>query len=165
MKELEFKENSWYAWLWRSTYHTYSLPGNICGFFWSLVFACILAIPGWPAHVLNFCLDRKNPDDGVPAGWGFIHVFISIVCYTMWWDKKQPISHYWYLIGFGTMLFFLLCFVAIIAIGFGIAEIIKYFAKKNAYKLYEESKPKTPNPIIEGFKAWKNKYCAKIKWS
>jgi hypothetical protein len=56
----------------------------------------------------------------------------------------------------------------LVALGIGIAELIKYIKKKRikyteeGYRIYEEKKP---NLLVTGIKSWYEKNCPRIEWA
>ena len=166
MKELNFNIKSWHSILWRSTWGD-NLPDNICGYFWSLVGAILLAPLALVGHIINLCVKRF---DIKAAWWSFYPVACLLVGFIIYGDKmtKNPHHYIWFiwLLGF---------LVSIGVVGIScIIELLVYLKKKYDEKRQKRTKPtksKTkylkvirPNPLVEGFKAFKGKYCSKINW-
>ena len=161
MKFSEYKINSWHSILYRSTYGANSLPYNICTYFWSLLFAILIAPISWIGHGIN--LIRRKFE--CKAGYWAIHFIpVMLIGWAIAWEKTDPFN-FWKSYGFGLLV--LLVVAIIIAALIGLAFLKQEFEEwldKIRDDRPKKIKIKKPNPLIEGFKAFKGKYCTKIYW-
>lgn len=160
MKSLEFNTKSWHSRLYQSTYGS-GLPSTICGYFWKLLLAILVAIPCWPAHAFNII--TKEYSTGIVA---VIHVPLLIVAGAFLHMEEKV----------GTTPLYTLYWQGIIVIiGFSIALTIGILICLFIGNLYEyltqsafkkkKKKEKKPSPITEGWKAFIGKYCTPINWT
>ncbi len=164
MKELKMSKKSWHGRLYESTYDPMRLPDNICAYWWKLLVAIILFIPCWAGHVYN--LIAKGSIKAIVTTW---HIPAALMCTVMWATEYYPKGHTpqwiqtwgWYPVGIAIGLSVLILGITALAI-FGLLAwgIDRLIGKK--WKL--SNKAKKSNPIWEGLKAWKGKYCSKITW-
>lgn len=163
MKELKFSRNSWHAWIYQSAYNKfyYNLPTTICSYWWKLLFAIILFIPSWPGHLLNWIDQKYDRYTDTKANlWAFhvlLSLFFALIPAHYYWHDKFPKWYNmwgWYVIGF---ILSIIAVVICILVAIGLETLVDKLESK-------QSVSTKPSPIIEGFKAFKNKYCSKINW-
>jgi len=167
MKELNFNTKSWHGLLWSSTWGT-NLPNNICGYFWSLVLAILICPFAIFGHILNMIpkrtLDVSDGENNCKAFWWVFTIPILVIMSLPWWEHvKNPTLFKMLLFGALDFIIFVLFLFIITGIGY-LFEQLKY--KYSDYLIVNTPKKiKKSNPLIEGFKAFKGKYCSQIKWN
>lgn len=171
MTPLSFKKNSWHSLLYRSTYGQYSLPDNICEYFWLLLVAIIIAPLAVFGHLLNMLNENKRTRFfGLEnqAVWSIllpISDFLLGIAATKGraasWNKHHG---FWWIMLMGFVIILLI--VASIAALFLACHAFECITRKIKTKKPGTKWPveSTPNPLIEGFKAFKGRYCKKINW-
>lgn len=141
------------------------MPDNICSFFWPLLLAIITFIPALPGHMWNIIARKYH----IIAIWWAIHLPIFMALGLLKFNAKTiDNASLWEIYCFGA--FYSLLVSLAIAIFFGLCyfEEEKYKpwraerrAKRNKSKIIKERRV---NPLLEGFKAFKGKYCTKLEW-
>lgn len=172
MKPLNFNRKSWHSALYQSSYGTDELPDNICAYFWKLVFALIMLLPGFAGHIINMiswslwkagCYKGHNP---VHAIWTAIHIpiFAVLAIFTatdkvphmLWWGHVHPtLFNIWWTGG-------------VVAIGGIIAILIVVggiHLAENFRDVVRSTKGISTSPLKEGWKSFRGKYCSKITWN
>lgn len=169
MKELKWSGKSWHGILWRSTWGNY-LPDNICGYFWSLLGAIAVAPLAIIGHVINLCCRKVE----VIAIWWVLYPMICFGIGSMMEiaDKVGWNIHHkslWYIWDEGLLVGTLasLSVIAMFTVWFLCSEYRESHPREKKLK-QKKANPypveRAPNPLIEGWKAFKGKYCTKIKW-
>ena len=154
MKTLNYSSKTWHAKLYKSTYAEDTCPDNICEYFWLLVLAIIMIIPAHLGHIGNI-VKRKNSFHAVGATIiAILILVIGAACYHTKLDKHIHVS-FWLIYGTGLMIM-----LGISLLIWGIVSIMSWYEDRPQ----KDKKPKQPNPIIAGFRAFKGKYCSKINW-
>ena len=164
MKPKEYNSKSWHAILYKSSYGQNIwdgediLPDNICEYGKKLILAMLLFVIAWPGHLINL-LKRTYEVDAI---WFAIHFpIVLLIGFGIFGGTEGHREfHFWAQYGMGfittiVMIVILFCFIAVS----NWWEGVKLFPKRS-----KEVKEKTPSPIIEWYKAFKGKYCAKINW-
>lgn len=160
MKALQFNKKSWHGILWVSTYGG-NLPDNICAYFWSLLGAILL----FPAAIIGHIINLFKQE--VKAGYWALYPLACIIlgCITVFDAGKRYFVHthitLWYLLFVGFLVS-----IGILAILAILGVIMWYMEERDSKRGPKEKKIKVnkPNPLIEGFKSFKGKYCSKITW-
>lgn len=162
MEELNYKKKSWHAWLYISTYggNEYCLPKSICNYFWGLAFAIIIFIPSYIGHIIN--IFRKNDKYDKITAWHTI--FITLISFVIPAGVIEKASYMemsllkMHLTGLGILLAFIIFLMLIILIMAGISYLLEGIKGIKHVKIAK-------NPLVEGFKSFKEKYCKKINWN
>ena len=153
MKELSLNINFWHSILWRSTWGR-SLPDNICGYFWSLVGAILLAPLAFVGHILNAF------NFGIQAAWWAMYPVVCLgLGFLIEYDDK---TNDW-LMGFIMSILVAIAFATLMFCCIGLEKLHENIKTKKQ-RILITSEGKKPNPLVEGFKAFKGKYCSKINW-
>lgn len=166
--KLEWNKKSWHARLYRNTYYVCDMPDNICEYWWKLLLAIVLFIPCWPGHLLNYTDDKWKIGHGAEGKtvWWWLHIPVVLILTILWMDtiygKPEHWAHWvkvwgWYPIGIAVGLGASIIFIGVLFLIAGImylTENVKWNKKTD----------RKASPVTEGFKAWKDKYCAKITW-
>lgn len=170
MNSLKFKHNSWHAWLWTNTYGDKKLPDNICSYFWSLVFAIVTAPLNVVGHLFNIINGRTYRKQNVLLG--IVFNILWVIGYIVWeiYISNNKDTHFygaWYIIilkcigGVGIILGFI---VSVFLVMTGIVLSVQWIHKKIKSLFKDKQTQEKPNPLIEGWKAFKGKYCSRINW-
>lgn len=172
MKQLNFNRKSWHSALYQSSYGTEDLPDNICAYFWKLVLAIILIIPAFGGHIINMVswslwkahkTSEHYPMHSIRSSL-HIPIFILFASLTitdgdpkmLWWGHiKYNFFNLWWTGGIIVICIIMVILLLVLAALFfdGLTNHIKKI-KRN-----------TDNPIKEGWKAFRGKYCSKISWN
>jgi hypothetical protein len=153
------KEKSLHAALWRFTYKK-DLPGNLCPYFWKLVWGFIAFIPNFivqlPYLVYELfggtkdnCSERRGIGFAIWCLVGIIWLYIVLT-----WNWGCAMFGYNYDQAYANIGWVLHLIVAIIAI---------YLLYKN-YRKNKTIIEKTPGLIKEFVKAKYHRYCPKLEW-
>lgn len=163
---------SWHAYLYRYTYgkEVCELPKSLCTYFWKLVLAIIIFIPGYPGIILKLSFSRKDWDHKMAFPIiGMILNFFVIISGT---DRfhistiNKLWSSFWLVYGWGWIIIGLVI-ASMICLFFmaWLASIISDAIKsKREIKPYNYHKPDKTYILFEFTKAFFNKYCPKIQW-
>lgn len=161
MKKLEYNTKSWHSRLYMSTYglDRSELPDNICAYFWKLLLAIVLFIPSYIGHIVNLFV--KNEQDRIPAGvTSLITLFTTV--FGIPFLENDAFTYINIIKSHFLGILVVLTATSILIVGGLIGMGVDYLYKK--FKRSSKLNPST-NPIKEGFKAFKGKYCSKIEWT
>ncbi len=166
---MKLKNKSLHAWVYNNTYGS-ALPGNLCPYFWKLVFAFIILIPNLilqiPVIIYNPFDKYRNARPAEKRVFSFgIHlcltIIICLIIATYHWIKAifgcYSYNAEWANIAIVT---YSICSI------FGLYYAIKWWVKKlDEHKhTWHHKKEKYPSIIIEFLKAKYHKYYPKIDW-
>ena len=185
MKQKEYDKQSWHAILYKSTYgekkryiydkngdfsHEISImPDNICEYGKKLILAILVAPFSWLGHLTNF-YKKKYDIDSIWTAWHF--PFAMLVGMLFFKERHWSFDINFFNILKCYVIGLLIIVACIIAVAIVVAisdwwEDVVIFKKKVLTKEQFDAKyykVKKPNPIVEYYKAFKGKYCAKINW-
>lgn len=164
---MKANKNSIHANLYQFTFNS-ELPGNLCPYFWKLVWATIIFIPNFiiqiPSRIQNL-FEGEGRDAVDHRACGTIIylglLFLATYIYSTYQWGKAMLDCYSYNSQFantGIALNSIIIAVFLICL---IRRIIKGMKKEHEGV---EKKEKQPSVVIEFIKAKYNKYCPKIDW-
>lgn len=170
MNVLNYKKDSWHARLYKSTYnihHISRMPDSICLYFWKLLFAIVI----FPLYAPVIIIKEYFTDDkDIDSTLGFMMTLVFLLFGTFGLSFL-PNTLAICLLPIATMIgASILGIVMLIVFGIfyffeNVRKLITTYFKKNPKpKKVRYYRPKTPNPLFEGFKSFKNKYCKRINW-
>lgn len=161
--KLILSKNSIHAKYYRWFYYAWSMPDNLCTYFWLLILAFIF-IPATifclPVIIMSIIKGENVDDDWFERLWysllGWV-AFIFLLAYIKSWFDYTAKTGMWTGIAIGGGL---------IIVGF--IWLINYLQERKYERMkYEEPKEKTTtfrSMTWQWVKAKKNRYCPKIDW-
>jgi hypothetical protein len=178
---LNYSSTSWHARLYISSYGIKGenpyLPNNICVYFWKLLLAIILFIPAYIGHIMNFFKKGKLSyhNEGYIAIWSSVQLPIFLLMgFAMKnaGDSASVIKFSFghdYITGILWSMVWVICIAIVIFLiiyGEKLGDYISSSLRKMRRRKGIEKDMLIPrsNPIIDGFEAFKGKYCSKIGW-
>lgn len=131
-------------------------------------------IPCWPGYIINWIDDKWDAGHGTEgkAIWWFLHVPIVMIMAIIWMDAiygkpehwaQWVIDWGWYPIGIAVGIGLIVILILLGLTVVGCIYIKQWIDSKRNYSRAKNAVNK-PNPLVEGWKAFKGKYCSKITW-
>lgn len=150
---IQYSRNSWHSRLFENAYPFTRLPDNICSYFWLLLLAIVTLPITFIGRILNiFNLNFSFLLQVLIQGAMGVTLLLCSTIGQKLIDSTTIIN---LLVGFGVILLSAIATMSFIFLIGAIGMLIDKFLSK---------KKKFNNPLVEGFKAWKGKYCSKIDW-
>ena len=174
---MQLSKESTTASLYRWYYATKNMPQSLCPYFWKVVIMYLTIIPYTILSLPHMVLNGKDKSSawGEKPGSGFlIWVGLGLVA-SMFWSltvffvglfPKDSFAQGMQILG---LMLWAVAIICTVIFGskwlYGKYKDSKIKYDEYGYRIWEPTKPKEPNLVVEFVKASYNKYCPKIDWT